>query len=188
MKKNLFLAIISLLFGINANAQVANQDLLNYSFGGVYSNSKGEKISKQDLQNYLSSYEYADYLNASRKFKNGVILTGVGVGCFATTALLVNGIMKEGDAYMNKYGDDYVPRDDDSFDEDSANFLGGAFYGGMLSWVFIGGGVVCTALGVPKIFIANGKMKRMATDHNNQFRASLSFGAQQYGYGIALRF
>lgn len=188
MKRVLFLAIIGFLMGLNANAQVANPDLLNYSFGGVYRNSNGEKLSKQELQNYLSSYEYADYLSASRKFKNGVILTGVGVGCFATSALLINGIMRKGDNYMNKYGDDYVPRDDDSFDDDTVDVLGSAFYGGMLSWVFIGGGVVCTAIGVPKLFIANGKLKGVATNHNNQSNMSLSFGAQQYGYGFALEF
>lgn len=174
--------------GICVNAQVVNQDLLNYSFGGTYRNSNGEKLSKQDLQNYLTSYEYADYLNASRKFKNGVILTGVGVGCLATSALLINGIVREGNSLTSKYGDNSVPRDDDNLDEDTINFLGGAFYGGMLSWVFIGGGLVCTAIGVPKTFIANGKLKRVATNHNNQPSASLSVGIQQYGYGIALKF
>ena len=188
MKKTILFALIGLFIGINSNAQVSNQGPLDYSFGGVYKNAKGEKISKQDLQNYLSSYEYADYLNASRKFKNGVILTGVGVGCFATTAIILNGFVREGESYKRKYGDDYVPREDDHYDDDTINVLAGGFYGGMLSVVLLGGGLVCTAIGLPKMFIANGKLNGIAKEYNSTLNTSLSFGYQQCGVGLALHF
>ena len=184
MKKTIVLALLASLFlcyGEKAHAQVAHQEQLIYSFGGVFKDVSGTKLSKEDLQNYLSSYEYADYLSASRKFKNGVILTGVGIGCLASSALIVNGVMREGDRLDDTNADDY-------FDDDHTRFLGDVFYGGMLSCVLIGGGLVCTAIGIPKTFIANGKLKKVATDHNNQPSVSLSFGVQQYGYGIALTF
>jgi len=179
MKKVIIIAILGFLTGLNANAQIANQEPLDYSFGGVYRNSKGERLSKEDIPNYLSSYEYADYLIASRKFKNAVILTSAGVGCYAATALLLCGTITE----INRYNEK-----DEHTDQETVNVLSGAHYVGQMSGFLIIGGVVCTTIGIPKIFIANGKLKKIATNHNNQPGASFSVGAQQYGYGFTLNF
>lgn len=180
---------MGLVFGFTAKAQIADRGPLSYSFGGVYTNINGEKLSKDDLQGYLNSYQYADYLAASRKFKTGVILSGVGAGCFVITGVIIGSVMNAADRYDRKYnGDEADKWSDEEFDNDTVNVLGGAFYGGISSWVFIAGGVVCTAIGVPKIFIGNNKLKKVANDYNNQPSASLSIGLQPHGFGLAYSF
>lgn len=173
MKKIIFVAIVLFAssFLVQAQAQVVNQGPVTYSFGGVYKNANGAKLSKQELQNYFNTYQYADYLNAARKFKNGAILTGVGVGLIGGTLLWLN-------VFASK----------DVTDDNLEEMVSGAFYGGMISVVTLAGGALCTIIGVPKLLIANNKLKGIAGDYNNKQNLSMSFGCQQYGLGFALSF
>ena len=173
MKKTIVLVLLAslfLCFGEKAHAQIAYQEQLQYSFGGVSKDADGTKLSKEDLKNYFDAYQYSDYLNAARKFKSGAIVSGVGAGCVAAGYLGFASLMNKMDS-----------------DEDLEAVGGLIAYSG-LGAVLIYGGLACVLTGIPIMLVQNHKLMDIAKDYNREQNVSLSVGMQQYGYVIALTF
>lgn len=171
MKKVLFFVLTALLtaVGTDAFAQYANgtrvEGNIKYTFG-AYKNANGEKIKKADLKNYFDSYQYADYQKASKKFRSGITLTSVG--------LVAGGL---GTAYVA-----IIKAENAGSDYDLTWLLGAPGY------IVAAGGVICAAIGIPKLIIGNSQLNNIAKDYNNGQTVSLSLGYQQYGIGLALNF
>ena len=162
MKKVFLVAILAILCGFVANAQYSSSP----STSGVNLSTDffgqvfadGKKLTNEDLAKYLDAYQYADLSTPLRKTKQGLVYTGVGVGLIATHFVLYE--------FSDSVLLDYfvtVP-------------------------CFIGG-VVFTCIGIPKFFINKSKVNKVIDNYNQKnTQATLSLGAQQYGYGLALTF
>lgn len=88
MKKLVLIALCALFGSLMANAQYVpaqpekGANLSTNFFGQVLAN--GQKISNEELTNFLDSYQYADIKDPLRKTKGGLITAGVGLGLVAT--------------------------------------------------------------------------------------------------------
>ncbi|MBR6938795.1 MAG: hypothetical protein IKH63_14640 [Prevotella sp.] len=161
------ISIISFFFLLflcgNAFAQVPQRgDVdINCRGFGKYVDENGNKLSKDDLKQVLTAYEYSDYMAAKRKMTTGIVLTSVGVAAGAFGALSIN-------SQSNETAEGIVSL-------------------AMLPVMI--GGVVCVAIGVPKLFISGHRFRSIAKEHNsNNDDINLSLGATQNGVGFALSF
>lgn len=165
MKRIISIVTLLLLFGAanpifgQTDSDGTNIDIKYRSFGH-YSDIYGNKLSKMDLKQVLSSYEYSDYLAAKRKMNTGFVLTGVGVGAFALSAVAINAQVEDINANIAT----------------------------MFMIPVMIGGTVCMAIGIPKTLVARHKFKAVAKEHNANNDVSLTWGPTQNGVGFALNF
>lgn len=164
MKHISIVAFFFLLFLCgNAFAQVPprNDVDINCRGFGKYVDENGKKLSKDDLKQVLTAYEYSDYMAAKRKKTTGIVLTSVGVAAGAFSAFTIS-----------------------SQDNETAEGLAA-----VIMYPIMVGGAVCALIGVPKLFVAGHRFRSIAKEHNaNNNDVSLSFGATQNGVGFALTF
>lgn len=167
MKKLIFIAtlIVASFVGIQAQAQIQSDVVsgeIKYAYLGKFKNAEGTTLSKEDLASYLGTVQYVDYVNGVKKLKSGYICTGLGV------AGLVGGYMLGSRVGTLGVGEDF--------------FAAFASAGVLLT------GVILTAIGVPKLFIAHSRLNNVAKNYNSQQNFSLNFGGQEHGIGLALNF
>ena len=163
--KHLIVLVFSLLFcfGSNLYAQVPSMNNVDIKYRGFgnYSDENGNKLSKTDLKQVLTAYEYSDYLAAKRKKTTGIVLTSVGVAAEAFSAYTIT-------TQSNETAEEFTTA---------------------IMYPVIVGGVICMAIGIPKLFVAGHKFRSVAKEHNsNNNDVSLSFGPTQNGVGFALTF
>ena len=168
MKKFIFFAavIVASFIGIQAHAQIQSDVVsgeIKYTYLGKFKNVEGVTLSKEDLANCLGTVQYVDYANGVKKLKSGYICTGLGVAGLVGGSLLMS--------YASN-----------SYD------LGNSIFGSFGGLTIVVGGVVLTAIGVPKLFIAHSRLKNVAKSYNSQQNVSLNFGGQEHGIGFALNF
>ena len=168
MKRFIFLAtvIVVSFVGVQAHAQIQSDVVpgeIKYTYLGKFKNVEGVTLSKEDLANCLGTVQYVDYANGVKKLKSGYICTGLGVAGIVGGSLLSS---SSGASDSDDYG----------------------LSEGLGSIVLVVGGVVLTAIGVPKLFIAHSRLKNVAKSYNSQQNVSFNFGGQEHGIGFALNF
>ena len=167
MKKLIFIAtlIVASFVGIQAQAQIQSDLVpgeIKYAYLGKFKNGEGTTLSKEDLASYLGAVQYVDYVNGVKKLKSGYICTGLGV------AGLVGGYMLASKVDTVDAGGEFI--------------VASTGLGMLLT------GVILTAIGVPKLFIAHSRLNNVAKNYNSQQNFSLNFGGQEHGIGLALNF
>lgn len=162
MKKIIFIAtlIVASVIGIPANAQIQS----NVVPGEINYTYLGK--FKNAAGATLSKEDLANYLGTVQyvDYANGIKKLKTGYIC---TGLGVAGIV--GGCIKISTG---------------GNNLEADLNGGIL----ILGGVVLSAIGVPKLFIAHSRLNKIANNYNAQQNVSFNFGGQEHGIGLALNF
>ena len=165
MKRTLIILLFLLVGGFAANAQyVPGDGPLSYKWGGIY-DANGHRLSRSDGNaNYFLTPQQ------QRLFKRGRNQYLWGAGLFATgfaaNAFSV-GLMEGGSGTGHDTVDGFI--------------FAFAYCYGIPSMIG----------GLTLFFTGRHKLKDLTQDYNYEHQksaASLSFGPQQYGYGLALTF
>lgn len=133
---------------------------IKYSALGRFKTSEGIRLSRTDLESYLSPYEYSRYETAKRKLYTGYGLAGVTAACVAYVA--VNNTTT------------YVEDNPKGAQVVVAGIIGS----------------VCIVVGVPKIIIGRTRLNKVAKEHNRSNNQDLAFqfGGTPNGLGVTMYF
>lgn len=162
------IALTFILLSTVAKAQtiLPKGELSYMAWGNIASD--GQKLTDDDLRDVLDAKLYTDYTEARRKYVSGKTLCCIGI---PLAVVSITGIAA-GLSTKSDFGAGL-----------------GAMYWGSIGFT---GSLVLLGIGAPKYFIGRNKIKSVVENYNHQngfsYEPSMSFGAQQYGIGVAFNF
>ncbi|MCQ2146952.1 MAG: hypothetical protein MJZ16_05480 [Bacteroidales bacterium] len=180
MKRIIITIIIAAVAAFAASAQAPTLER-----SGRFLSSNGVRLSDQEVRNIISPSVYSEtyegarkQMNAGRKLRTyGLIGFGVGLPAF-----ILGGMNAGYVEYYNDYGEP-VERE---------------LEGSALAWIGFGGGLLLMTAGltavevsIPLTVIGKKRLDWVAEDYNyaaHGSSAKLDLGAQEHGFGLALKF
>ena len=168
------IALTFILLSTVAKAQtiLPKGELSYMAWGNIASD--GQKLTDDDLRDVLDAKLYTDYTAARRKYVSGKTLCCIGIplAVVSTIGIIAGSSAAKSAESMSNLG----------------NRVGALYWGG----IGLTGSLVLLGIGAPKFFIGRNKIKRVVENYNHQngfsYEPSMSFGAQQYGIGVAFNF
>lgn len=179
MKKVIITIILAAIAAFSASAQAPTLER-----NGRFLSSNGVRLSDQEVRSIISPSVYSETYEGARKQMNvgrklrtyGLIGFGVGLPAFILGEL------------NTVYTENYT-----SGEVSSVEFEGPA-----IAWIGVGGGLILMAtsltaieVSIPFSVIGKRRLEWVSDDYNAGNHASkvnLQFGAQDYGFGLAIKF
>lgn len=162
MKKIIFLAtlIVASVIGVQANAQI-----------------QSDVVPGEIKYTYLGKFKNAEGITLSKEDLANYLGTVQYVDCANGLKKLRTGYICTGLGVAGIVGGCITK-------STTADAIEADLNGGIL----ILSGVILSAIGVPKLFIAHSRLNEIAKNYNARQNVSFNFGGQEHGIGLALNF